>query len=57
MKYSLLAIALVTILLVACGGPKNQALPASEQAAYDKALKGEEVVCPNGTDSNGSCKK
>ncbi len=56
MKYSLLAIALFILTLSACGGAKNQALPATEQAAYEKALRGEEVECPNGMDSNGACR-
>jgi len=57
MKYSLLAIALFILTLSACGGGKpSQALPATEQAAYEKALKGEEQECPNGMDSNGACR-
>jgi uncharacterized lipoprotein len=56
MKYSLLAIALLILTLSACGGAKNQALPATEQAAYEKALRGEEQECPNGMDSNGACR-
>ncbi len=56
MKYSLLAITLLILTLSACGGAKNQALPATQQEAYEKALKGEEIECPNGADSNGSCR-
>jgi hypothetical protein len=57
MKYSLLAIALLILTLSACGGGKpGQALPATEQAAYEKALRGEEQECPNGMDSNGACR-
>jgi len=55
MKYTLLAAALV-VLLSACGGAKNQALPATEQAAYEAALRGEQLDCPNGMDSNGACR-
>lgn len=56
MKYSLLAIALLILTLSACGGAKNQALPATEQEAYERALRGEEQECPNGMDSNGACR-
>ena len=56
MKYSLLAVALLIATLAACGGAKNQALPATEKEAYEKALKGEQQDCPNGMDSNGACR-
>lgn len=57
MKYTLLALALATLMLTACNRP-SQALPEQEKANYDRAVKGDgNVVCEHGLDGNGNCLK